>query len=146
MRHRRHRQERWLHTRISEELADALKEEARRRRTPISLLVRHVLENALNLVEDIVADGIHIARAAGNGDGGIGNTPDPTGLEDVYGWQELVINRSATCARCSGELAAGTKAHRGLSERPGAPVFLCATCIRQLRRADTETAKEEAAQ
>ena len=46
--------ERWLHTRISETLEDALKREARRRRQPVSLLVRNVLEGALDLVEDIV--------------------------------------------------------------------------------------------
>jgi hypothetical protein len=60
--HSRNRQERWLHTRISENLEDALKREARRRRLPVSLLVRNVLEGALDLVEDIVENGLEVAR------------------------------------------------------------------------------------
>ena len=39
---RRHRHERWLHARIPEELEDALKREALRRRWPVSTLVRDV--------------------------------------------------------------------------------------------------------
>src|SRR5215470_7083608 len=59
--HHRHRQERWLHTRISADLDEALRREARKQRTPVSLLVRNVLEGALDLVEEIVEDGIEIA-------------------------------------------------------------------------------------
>ena len=78
-----HRQGRWLHTRISEDLEEALKREARRRRLPVSLLVRNVLEGALDLVEEIVEESLHVARRtqglarrmAGDGDG----------LSDVYG-------------------------------------------------------------
>jgi len=54
--------ERWLHTRISEALEDALKREAHRRRQPVSLFVRNVLEGALDLVEDIVETSIAASR------------------------------------------------------------------------------------
>jgi hypothetical protein len=117
---RRHRQERWLHTRISETLEDALKREARRRRLPVSLLVRNVLEGALDLVEDIVETSLHVGRGSREG--------------DIYGWQELILNRAADCARCDAALDAGDGAYRGLRDRTGPPVFLCADCIGRLRR------------
>jgi len=135
----RHRQERWLHARISADLEEALKREARRRRTPVSLLVRNVLEGALDLVEEIVEDGLEIAdtsrrlaqrvsRAAR------GESEDP--LAEIYGWQEIVLNRAARCGRCDVDLPSGGSAHRGLSERPGRPAFLCSKCLRRLRRQD----------
>jgi len=124
VRHHRHRQERWLHTRISETLEDALKREARRRRLPVSLFVRHVLEGALDLVEDLVETSMRGARPAAARDA----------LADVYGWQEIVLHRDAACVRCGSGLAAGARAHRGLRERPGPPVFLCAGCLARLRR------------
>lgn len=173
MRRHRHRQERWLHARISEDLEEALKREARRRRSPVSLVVRNVLEGALDLVEDIVEDSLQIARrsrrfahnvqragsheitpntaagatAAGATTAGAtvasatvaGDTV--ASLDDIYGWQELILNRAAICSQCDAELAAGAKAHRGLRDHPGPPVFLCAICVRRLRQPATH--KEE---
>ena len=135
MRHRlhRHRQERWLHTRITESLEHALKREARRRRLPVSLLVRNVLEGALDLVEDIVETSMGV-RADTTRTGG--------GLDDVYGWQELILNRAAACVRCETTLAAGAAAHRGLRDQTGPAVFLCAPCIRRLRQ-PAENRREE---
>lgn len=128
------RRERWLHTRISEHLEEALKREARRRRSPVSMVVRNVLESALDLVEEIVEDGLEVARQATRGlrqDNG-------DALGDIYGWQELILNRATACARCDLDLAAGANAYRGLREAPGAPVFLCASCVRRLRQPTTE--------
>jgi hypothetical protein len=119
------RRERWLHTRISEDLEDALKREARRRRQPVSMLVRHVLEGALDLVEELVDEGKRFARRAA------GQRVDD---DAIYGWQGLVLNRDATCARCAVALAAGAGAWRGLSEHPTRPVFLCDACVRRLGR------------
>jgi hypothetical protein len=134
----RHRQERWLHTRISEHLEEALKREARRRRTPVSLVVRNALEGALDLVEDIVEDSLEVARHSRRLARNLarprtaedGSAP----LDEVYGWQELILNRGAGCARCDAELAAGATAYRGLRDRPGdAAIFLCTGCIDRLR-------------
>lgn len=137
MRLHRHRQERWLHTRISEHLEDALKREARRRRLPVSLFVRNVLEGALDLVEDIVESGLHVARRSQDFARNVSQPlPDEDGdpLANVYGWQELILNRNAACARCDTALSAGATAHRGLAERAGPPVFLCVACVRRLRQ------------
>jgi hypothetical protein len=133
---RHHRQERWLHTRISENLEEALKREARRRRLPVSLLVRNVLEGALDLVEDIVESSLHVARRsqdlARRAGGAAAEDGDP--MAAVYGWQELILNRRVTCARCGSVLPVGVTAYRGLAERAGPPVFECVACIRRLRQ------------
>ena len=128
MRHR-HRHERWLHARIPEALEEALKREALRRRWPVSTLVRDVLEGALDMVEHIVEDGAEIARRSR------GERRRPArSLDAVYGWQEIILNRGAECATCEAPLGTGEPAFRGLSDEPGAPAFLCAACIRRLRR------------
>jgi hypothetical protein len=135
MHHRRHRQERWLHTRISEDLEGALKREAKRRRSPVSLLVRNLLESALDLVEDLVEDGLDIARRAA------GEEAD-AGVDDIYGWQELVLNVRVRCASCDCSLSPGIRAFRGLRDGPGARIFLCRTCVGRLKGTNSE--QEEA--
>src|SRR5262245_27428472 len=138
MRHRmhRHRQERWLHTRISESLEDALKREARRRRLPVSLLVRNVLEGTLDLVEDIVETSLGLPRR------GTRTARPDDGLADVYGWQELILNRAAACGRCDAALVAGATAYRGLRDQAGPPVFLCTPCVGRLREPAEETKED----
>ncbi|HXJ36663.1 MAG TPA: hypothetical protein VMS22_21715 [Candidatus Eisenbacteria bacterium] len=130
--HHRGRHERWLHARIPEELEEALKREALRRRWPVSTLVRDVLEGALDMVEHIVEDSAEIARRAQG-------PRHPRSLDHVYGWQELILNRGAECAGCEVALRVGETAHRGLTDEPGPPAFLCRACIRRLR----EPAKEK---
>src|SRR6185436_15968538 len=112
-----HRHERWLHARIPEALEEALKREALRRRWPVSTLVRDVLEGALDMVEHIVEDSVEIARRS-SGTGRKRRRP----LDGVYGWQELILNREAECARCEAELRSGDGAYRGLTDEPGAPI------------------------
>lgn len=146
MRHHRHRQERWLHTRISEPLEEALKREAKRQRQPVSLLVRNVLEGALDLVENIVEDGLAVADRAQRLARTVSRETRPTTdpIADVYGWQELILNRAVDCARCNVKLAAGGNAYRGLQDEPsGPPAFLCPPCVGDLRRQNHGSSKEE---
>ena len=123
----RHRHERWLHARIPEALEDALKREARRRRWPVSTLVRDVLEGALDMVEHIVDDGVEIARRAGAAP----RARRETRLDGVYGWQELILARPAACVGCRTPLRAGDAAYRGLTDEPGPPLFSCRSCIKR---------------
>ena len=112
------------------------KREALRRRWPVSTLVRDVLEGALDMVEHIVEDGVEIGRRARGeparqrSSGSPRPRPD---LDAVYGWQELILNRGAECARCDTALSVGDAAYRGLSDEPAPPAFLCRACIRRLR-------------
>src|SRR5215831_20841556 len=98
----RHRHERWLHARIPEELEDALKREALRRRWPVSTLVRDVLEGALDMVEHIVEDSVEIARRS-RGEPRARPRPSAS-LDAVYGWQEIILNRGTACASCGSAL------------------------------------------
>ena len=132
MRPGRYRHERWLHARIPEQLEEALKREARRRRWPVSTLVRDVLEGALDMVEHIVEDSAQIARRVRTTDE---RRRTRRTLDGVYGWQELILNRDAACGGCATALRTGDAAFRGLSDEPGAPAFLCRPCIRRLRDA-----------
>ena len=130
MRHRT-RHERWLHARIPEALEDALKREARRRRWPVSTLVRDVLEGALDMVEHIVEDSVEIARRSS---GAPRSSRRHLALDAVYGWQEIILNRPVDCAGCDTALGSGDAAYRGLSDEPGLPLFLCSACTRRLRQ------------
>jgi len=139
----RHYKERWLHTRISEDLEEALKREAQRRRSPVSLVVRNVLEGALDLVEGIVEESLGAPHRSRRFERDAERAP--ADLNEIYGWQELILNRAAACARCDAALPVGANAYRGLSDRPGGPpVFLCGRCVRRLhQRADGPSEKKE---
>jgi len=51
-------------------------------------------------------------------------------LADVYGFQELVLNRSATCANCGTTIARGARAHLGMTDNPQQPrVWVCQSCL-----------------
>ncbi|MDB4975543.1 MAG: hypothetical protein JWN48_3884 [Myxococcaceae bacterium] len=51
-------------------------------------------------------------------------------LADVYGFQELVLNRVATCANCSTTIARGSRAHLGMTDKPELPrVWVCQSCL-----------------
>jgi len=141
VRKRRHRQVRWLHTRISEDLEDVLKREARRRRLPVSLFVRNVLESSLDFVDDILENSMAVARRSHDLARSVSGRAD--GLTDVYGWQEIILNREAACARCKVGLPVGAPTHRGLREQVGPAVFLCSACVHRLRRMPTEATIEE---
>jgi hypothetical protein len=118
-----------LHTRIPESLEDAIKVRAKHLRVPVSNLVRNALEQAFQLVENVVEDGIQIAEAAKRGAERVREAATRPRSE-IYGWQEIVLNRDERCRDCGAELDRGTRAWRGLSDRPGAlAVFLCAPCL-----------------
>lgn len=65
--------------------------------------------------------------------------PSPEGvwssgpLADVYGFQELVLNRSAECASCGTAIARGSRAHLGMTDRAQAPrVWVCQSCLEKI--------------
>lgn len=129
---------RWLHARISGDLEDAIKREARRRRLPVSMLVRDVLEGAFDLVEELVDEGLEVARRSQRLARRVAGQRSEPADADIYGWQDLILNRGTVCGGCRAVLPAGVGAYRGLSERPGSPIFQCADCIGRLRPANAE--------
>ena len=51
-------------------------------------------------------------------------------LADVYGFQELVLNRAADCANCSSQIPRGTRAYLGMTDKADQPrVWVCQECL-----------------
>ena len=143
---RRPRKDRLIQTRVPEDLETTLKEEAERRRLTVSHLIRSILEDTFQLVDDVVmdfdkvvTDSVDLARnvsrnamkiaAQSQGE----RTPkanwDRT-LGDIYGWSELVLQRAAKCRRCGDEIERGERAFVGLSDKPRrSRVWLCRSCM-----------------
>jgi hypothetical protein len=143
----RERQERVIHTRISERLENELKERAASLGVSVSNLVRNVLDNAFELVEDIVADSARFAssatsgwRAAKNGIvGGVvagaasASRAKPAAGDDIIGWQELVMNLNAVCSRCNGILPRGADAAIAIVHGSGDRPIVCLRCLEEIR-------------
>ncbi|MBI5608806.1 MAG: hypothetical protein HY902_07980 [Deltaproteobacteria bacterium] len=130
----RERKERVLHTRVPAVLEAELKRFADNLRIPVSNLVRTILEDAV-MVADRAGQGIErelrtVANRVGDERAKLRSAVAKfASLDDVYGFQPLVLNLPANCARCGVQLVPGTAAHVALSETPGPRRFVCDTCL-----------------
>jgi hypothetical protein len=126
------RKERVIHTRVPESLETELRQRAQDLGISVSNLVRNVLGHAFGLVGDVVADSHAIARAARGGD----KKAEPAGpppLDDVLGWQPIVLGKNAVCSRCNSILPKGHDAATGVAEASGTRMVICLTCLAALR-------------
>ena len=124
------KKERVIHTRVPESLETHLREKAQDLGISVSNLVRNVLGHAFGLVGDVVADSHAIARAA-KGDKKRPATPAPVAsvsLDDVLGWQQIVLNKNAVCAKCNAILPKGRDAAVGV----GTQLVICSSCLEEL--------------
>ncbi len=126
------RKERVIHTRVPESLEAQLRQRAGDLGISVSNLVRNVLGHAFGLVGDVVADSQKVARAA-RGETRPEGAAAPT-IEDVLGWQPIVLGKNALCSRCNGLLARGTDAATGVTETGGTRIVICQPCVQELRR------------
>src|SRR5664279_5816618 len=117
--------DRVIHTRVPESLEAELRERAQTLGMSVSNLVRNVLGHAFGLVGDVVADSHAIARAA--------KGEKPAAIDDVIGWQAIVLGKNAVCARCNELLPKGRDAAIGLAESGGGRVIICTHCLEELR-------------
>lgn len=147
------RKDKVLHTRVPEELEDALQKKAVAMRIPVSNLIRNILEDAFQFVENVVADGLSITDTIRKDAISIAETtktgfsalkqarnakektsPDKTklsaALSQVYGWQEIVLNKNTACFSCSKEIKKSAKAMMSAGGM-NPPVFLCRTCFKK---------------
>ncbi|MEY4514480.1 MAG: hypothetical protein RLZZ450_6602 [Pseudomonadota bacterium] len=63
-------------------------------------------------------------------DGEAAASPNAGPLADVYGFQELLLNRPATCANCGTVIARGARAYLGMVDKAGLPrVWVCQDCL-----------------
>ncbi len=143
------RKDRLIQTRVARELEATLKEEARRRRLTVSHLIRNILEDSFHLVDGVVADvdqivtdSVNLAKNMSRSARRLATAaresepppPEPGGdLSHVYAWNEVVLNRSATCSSCGADIERGERGHAGLSDDPGLrKAWLCGHCIDEL--------------
>ena len=141
------KKERVIHTRVPESLEAELRQKAQELGISVSNLVRNVLGHAFGLVGDVVADGHAIARAA-RGDkrahaagapgapavhpAAAAAAPAPA-IEDVLGWQPMVLGKNAVCVRCNAILPRGSDAATGVTETTGGRLVICLACLEHLR-------------
>lgn len=125
--------DRVIHTRVPESLEAELRERAQELGMSVSNLVRNVLGHAFGLVGDVVADGHAIARAARGEKKPVVPPPvspgTPVAIDDVLGWQPIVLGKNALCARCNALLPRGQDAAIGA----GTQLVVCPSCLKELR-------------
>lgn len=142
------RKERVIHTRVPESLEAELRQKAHDLGISVSNLVRNVLGHAVGLVDDMVATG-HAAARAARGDRSAGEraeaappaapaataqaSPAGAAIDDVLGWQPMVLGRNAVCARCNAILPRGSDAATGVTEATTTRFVICLVCLAQLR-------------
>lgn len=144
-----------MHTRISDDLDEALQDAARRLRVPVSNLVRNVLEDVFDVVEEAQEIGrrwegrfgrraVRRAREAYGPRAERREPPAPEPPEaapaaereraqcefpDVAAWQPLIVNSVQDCAGCGRRILRGDAAYLAVGgSRPG-PAFLCQPCL-----------------
>lgn len=151
------RKDRLIQTRVPEKLETTLKEEARRQRTTVSQIIRHLLEDTFQLVDGVVAnvdqivsDSARLAQHVGRdvrrlsesqeADVAACGEPLPDAAEQlarVQAWNQVVLNQAVPCTRCGAELPRGGKAYLGLSDDAAAPrAWLCAEAVASLGEGD----------
>ncbi len=160
------RKDRLVQTRVPEKLETTLKDEARRRRTSVSQMIRNILEDTFHLVdgvvanvEEIVSDSVDLAQQVGRdvrrhrsgaptpavpADAPCREALPDAGdrLSAVQAWNEVILNRPVECVKCGAELSRGGKAFLGLSDDPSRPrVWLCAPAVQALAT-ETEAGEE----
>jgi len=134
------RKEKLVQTRVPEGLDETLREQARRNRVSVSQLIRNVLEDTFNLVENAVTEAAALghsvkrdAKRVAASAQGLRRGADSASFDGVYAWQEVVLNRDLTCARCQRLLIRGERAFAGMEIAGGQPRFwLCPSCAAAL--------------
>jgi hypothetical protein len=129
------RKERVIHTRVPESLEAQLRQRAQDLGMSVSNLVRNVLGHTFGIVGDVVADSHAVARAA-RGGAKPADPPAPsasTSIDDVMGWQPMVLGKNAVCARCNALLPRGSDAAMGVSETGNTRFVICNACVQELR-------------
>jgi hypothetical protein len=141
------RKERVLHTRVSEKLDEELREKAAGLGVSVSNLVRNILLNTVEMVEDIVADSGSVMRATSKGKRKVGDRPGANDDNDaaagderiIVGWQELTLHINALCSHCNAILPKGGIAAMAVVVGSAPPVFRCRDCVPNANEGTPET-------
>jgi hypothetical protein len=136
------RKDQLVQTRVPGELSQTLRDAAKKKRVTVSQLIRNVLEDTFDLVDNVVGEAVSLGhtvrrdalRIAESAKGrGKRTSISPSALASVDAWQEVLLNRDVQCARCAVLVSRGSKAAFGVSDDPAAPkIWLCAVCAQAL--------------
>ncbi len=139
------KKEKVLHARIPESLDEEIREHAAQLGLSVSNLVRNVLQNAVGLVDEIIADTAGVARSATGGK----VAPQPKSANSasaqagapgrVLGWQEAILNMNAVCDRCNTVLEKGSRGAIAIVEGAGPRPMRCLGCIEEKSDGNDET-------
>jgi hypothetical protein len=158
------RKDRLIQTRVPEKLETTLKDEARRRRTTVSQMIRNVLEDTFDLVDGVVAnvdqivsDSVELAQKVGQlGHDALRDLAAPCGdplpdaeerLAHVQAWNEVVLNQPTACTKCGAELPRGLRAYTELGDGSGEPrAWVCANAVASLTAEVEQAESPEAAE
>ena len=128
------RKERVLHTRVPAVLDQELKRFARNLRVPVSNVVRAILEDALKMadrasgqVEDRLRAAVSVVSTEREQLREKIRELDP--LEDVLGFQPLVLAQPTQCSACRTPMRRGESGWLGLTVEPGRRVIVCGSCV-----------------
>ena len=130
------KKERVLHTRVPAVLERELKRIADNLRVPVSNLVRAVLEDAV-AVADAAGENVEerlktFAKSLGEERDRLKRRVQRDPLADVFAFQSVRLAMPGRCAKCDAELARGSSANLGLTDKPraaGERVFVCDACL-----------------
>lgn len=125
------KKERVIHTRVSEDLDEELKDRAAQLGTSVSNLVRNVLLNTFGLVETVIAD---TAKAAGVTPRNKPKATEAKAAGPVIGYQALTLNVNALCSKCNAILAKGGQGYIGITAAgiAGADSIICGACVEKV--------------
>lgn len=127
------KKEKVIHTRVPESLDEAIRHRAQRLGTSVSTLIRNALSHTFGLVEDVISDSAEVARSARGDESAASWHPadSPGPPAQILGWQPLILNVNALCARCNAILPRGAEAALAVTDRPARErVFRCLPCTR----------------
>ena len=157
---KKQKKERVIHTRVPEHLDEQLKDKAQGLGVSVSKLIRNVLTNTFELVDDIVADSAEIARTSHahkthkrnqQREDAEQKKADNSTVENsdyrtpqVIGWQAVVLNLNAICVSCNEILPKGTAANLGLTDLPSENTqVMCNQCLKELENESTNNNESE---
>jgi hypothetical protein len=138
------RKDQLVQTRVPGELSQTLRDEAKKKRVTVSQLIRNVLEDTFELVDNVVGEAVSLghtvrrdaARIADSAKGRQKRAGEAAGIDPlaaVEAWQQVLLNRDVVCAVCARHVARGERAAFGVGGEPGAPkIWLCAACAERL--------------
>lgn len=130
-----------LHTRIPEQLDQQIRDNAGRLGLSVSTVVRNVLSNTFDLVEDVVHDSVEIAKVMRGQDVRFQQKTSssaeaaPPPACPIYGWQEITLNVNGLCQSCNGILPKGSKGNIAIPVSE-TPVFMCCDCLMNMSKKD----------